>query len=282
MKTENRMVVYDDILKIEAYRFEGISQPFPNHFHEHYVMGLVIEGERILLCQNRKMLIGKGAILLFNPGNNHACEQRDGGNFHYWGMNLGKETMLELAEDVIGKQMLLRFTENVIWDEEIFRSLKLLHEKILGGADGFEKEEQLCLLIAALIQRCGQHATATDDIPGCRKEIEKVCDYIEQHFSEHISLNQMSSYVGISRSTLLRAFTREKGITPYRYLEAVRIGEAKKLLAAGASPTEVAVQTGFSDQSHFTNYFGRLTGLSPGVYREIFEKKKERGNTYEK
>ena len=48
MKKEIRTVVYDDELRMEAYRFEGIVQPFPNHFHEYYVIGLVEKGERLL------------------------------------------------------------------------------------------------------------------------------------------------------------------------------------------------------------------------------------------
>ena len=38
MKKETRTVVYDDELRLEAYRFEGLVQPFPNHFHEYYVI----------------------------------------------------------------------------------------------------------------------------------------------------------------------------------------------------------------------------------------------------
>ena len=44
MKKEVRTVVYDDELRMEAYRFEGIVQPFPSHFHEHYVIGFVRKG----------------------------------------------------------------------------------------------------------------------------------------------------------------------------------------------------------------------------------------------
>ena len=88
---------------------------------------------------------------------------------------------------------------------------------------------------------------------------------------EHISLEQLCRYSGLSKSTLLRAFTRSKGITPYRYLETIRISEAKKLLEQGVSPVETALRTGFSDQSHFTNFFSMLIGLTPGAYREIFE-----------
>lgn len=79
-------------------------------------------------------------------------------------------------------------------------------------------------------------------------------------------------HAGLSKSTLLRAFTKSKGVTPYCYLENIRIGAAKKLLEQGVAPIEADLQTGFSDQSHFTNYFNRFIGLAPGVYREIFLK----------
>ena len=57
MKKEARTVVYDDELHIEAYRFEGIVQPFPNHFHEYYVIGFMEDGERILSCKNQEYTI---------------------------------------------------------------------------------------------------------------------------------------------------------------------------------------------------------------------------------
>ena len=85
-----------------------------------------------------------------------------------------------------------------------------------------------------------------------------------------IYLDQICHLEGLSKSTLLRAFTKSKGVTPYSYLQNIRIGEAKKLLEQGLPPVEAALQTGFSDQSHFTNYFNRYIGLAPGVYRESF------------
>ena len=53
MKKEIRTIVYDEELRIEAYRFEGIAQPLPNHFHEHYVIGFVEKGQRTLSCRNK-------------------------------------------------------------------------------------------------------------------------------------------------------------------------------------------------------------------------------------
>jgi transcriptional regulator GlxA family with amidase domain len=69
-------------------------------------------------------------------------------------------------------------------------------------------------------------------------------------------------------------------VTPYRYLQNIRINEAKKLLEQGILPIEVAMQTGFSDQSHFTNFFNKFIGLSPRVYRDIFIKNIDKGGIH--
>lgn len=273
MKKETRTVVYDDELRMEAYRFEGIVQPFPNHFHEYYVIGFIEDGQRVLSCRNQEYTLKKGNILLFNPGDNHACVQSDDGTLDYRGFNITKEVMLDLAEEVTGKRELPGFSKTVIFDEEVTCYLHPLHELVMKGSCEFGKEENLLLLISLLIQRYGQPFESC--IPECREEIEKACDFMEQHFADRIYLYQICRYAGLSKSTLLRAFTKSKGVTPYSYLENIRIGKAKKLLEQGVPPIEAAMQTGFSDQSHFTNYFNRFIGLAPGLYRDIFLEKEE-------
>ena len=155
MKKEVRTVVYDDELHIEAYRFEGIVQPFPNHFHEYYVIGFMEDGERVLSCKNQEYTIAKGDVLLFNPGDNHACVQNDGGTLDYRGFNITKEVMLDLAEEVTGKRELPGFSQNVIFDEEVTCYLRPLHELVMKGSNEFGKEENLLLLISLLIQFIG-------------------------------------------------------------------------------------------------------------------------------
>ncbi len=275
MNKKIKTVVYDDELRVEAYRFEGIMQPFPNHFHEYYVIGFVENGERCLSCKNKEYSIFRGNTILFNPGDNHACVQSDGGTFDYRGFNISKSTMLDLAEDGTGKRELPGFSKNVIYDDEITCYLRPLHEMVMNGASDFKKEEHLLFLISALIQNYGQSFESC--VPECRQEIEKACEFIRQHFNERIYLNQICRYAGLSKSTLLRAFTKSKGVTPYRYLETIRINRAKELLGKGMQPIEAAMQTGFSDQSHFTNYFNSFIGLAPGVYREIFFNKSKDG-----
>lgn len=269
MKKEVRTVVYDDELHIEAYRFEGIVQPFPNHFHEYYVIGFMEDGARTLSCKNQRYTITKGDILLFNPGDNHACAQSDGGTLDYRGFNITKEVMLDLAKEITSRRELPTFSPNVISDKEATCYLHPLHQLVMSGSNGLEKEETLLLLISLLIHRFGQPFESR--IPECRDEIEKACAFMEQHYAQRIYLEQLCLCAKLSKSTLLRAFVRSKGVTPYSYLENIRIAKAQKLLEQGIPPVEAALQTGFSDQSHFTNYFNRFIGLSPGIYRDIFK-----------
>lgn len=269
MQKEVRTVCYDEDLHLEAYRFEGIVQPFPNHFHDYYVIGFIEAGTRSLSCRNKEYTIGQGNILLFNPNDNHSCVQCDGGTLDYRGLNISKETMSSLVEEITGEKALLGFSENVIKNNELNRYLHSLHQTIMDGSKEFEKEEMLLLLISLLIEQYGQ--PFSNCIPECSKKIENTCTFMEEHFSEHITLEELCKCSGLSKSTLLRAFTKSKGVTPYRYLQAIRIDRAKALLEQGGSPIDAAIQTGFSDQSHFSNFFNMFIGLSPATYRRIFK-----------
>lgn len=258
MKKEVRTVVYDDDLHIEEYCFQGLTQPFPNHFHEYYVIGFVENGERVLSCKNQEYTIRKGDILLFNPGDNHACVQSGGEALGYRSISITKEVMRDLAEEITGSRELPGFSPSVVSDEEAACYLRALHESVMNHDRGFGKEENLLLLISRLIQQYGRPFETC--VPECREEIEKACEFMEQHYNQRIYLTEICRHVGLSKSTLLRAFTKSKGVTPYSYLENVRVGKAKMLLEQGVPSVEAALQTGFSDESHFTNYFNRFIG----------------------
>lgn len=100
MRKGVRTAVYDDELHIEAYRFEGIIQPFPKHFHEYYVIGYMEDGERVLSCKNQEYAIKKGDVLVFGPGDSHACVQ-SGGTLDYRGFNIPRKVMLDLTEEAL-------------------------------------------------------------------------------------------------------------------------------------------------------------------------------------
>lgn len=269
MKKQKRTVCYDDALQLEAYHFKGIAQPFPNHFHDYYVIGCIEAGTRRLSCKNKEYTIGRGNILLFHPNENHGCVQCDGETLEYRALNISKEAMLSLAGELTGQRKLLCFSENVIKNDELTFYFCSLHRMIMDGGEKFEKEEMLLFFLSLLMEQYGQ--PFENSIPECGKEIEKTCVYMEEQFAKRITLNELCKCSGLSKSTLLRAFTRSKGVTPYRYLQAVRIGKAKKLLEQGVPSADAAIQTGFSDQSHFSNFFQMFIGLSPAAYGRIFK-----------
>lgn len=222
MRPGVRSAVYDRELNIEAYSFDGVVQEFPNHVHEYYVIGLIERGRRRLVCMGREYEVSAGDVLVFNPGDGHACTQL-GVTLQYRALNIPCEVMLAR----------------------------------LGRAPRFAPNVLSCA--------CGER-----DLPGGASEVERAREYIELNFAQHVALDDICREVGMSKSALHRAFTASMGVTPYRYLESVRVGEARRLLENGIAPADVADLCGFADQSHLTNCYGRLIGLSPGAYREIF------------
>lgn len=280
MKNELKTVCYDEELNIEAYHFQGIIQPFPNHFHDYYVIGFVESGKRKLCCKNKEYNLKAGDIFIFNPDDNHGCVQLSDVEFSYISFNIPKTTMQALTEKIESKKYInedIIFSKNVISDKEIASSICALYNLITSTAEKFEKEEMLVIIINLLRKHCKWQKTNVNN--NYENEIAKVCDYIELNYSQNISLEKLCSIVSLNKSTLLRVFTKEKGITPYRYLQSIRIIKARKLLEEGISPVDAAMITGFSDQSHFTRFFNLFTGLSPTAYKRIFKEGENHAKT---
>lgn len=269
MVNEVRTVCYDTDLKIEAYRFEGIMQKFPNHFHDYYVIGFIENGQRYLLCNNKEYIINPGDITIFNPRDIHTCEQVDGKTLDYRCINIQSDIMRRTVSEIAGRKYLPHFTQSVLYHSEIAVSLRELHLMIIDKETDFKKEELFLFLIEQLIQEYSDTTPSQNKIEPV-SEIKAACDYLESNYAKTITLDDLSSLVGLSKYHFLRSFTRQKGISPYSYLETIRISNAKKLLEQGIRPIEVAFQTGFNDQSHFTNFFKKLIGLTPKQYMRIF------------
>lgn len=273
MENEIRTVCYDPELQIEAYRFQGVRQTFPNHFHEYYVIGFIEKSERSLFCNGRESVITPGDILIFNPGDTHSCRQISDEPLDYRCLNIKPESMKRAVFEMLGSETLPIFSENVLFHSELFHPLRELHQMITDKERDLQKEETFFFLLEQLMRE------ASDASPGWSPEeptteIKTVCDYLEQHYADTITLEKLSSLTGLSKYHMLHCFTRQKGISPYCYLETVRVEKAKQLLEQGQPPADVAFQTGFHDQSHFSNYFKKLIGLTPKQYSLIFQEKR--------
>lgn len=262
---------YDEELQMEAHFFKGLKPAFPPHFHEHYLFGLVEEGARTLFYKGCTYTAKTGALLAINPGDPHACEQLGPMVTGWRALNVPTAVLQALAQELTGSGEAPLFAPPVIWDPELAAEFGRLHQLILEGSGEFEKEELLLFFFDRLLGRYSRPISLAQ--PESRAEVERACDFIREHYTEHIALDDLCAAAALSRSSLLRAFTRAKGVTPYRYLQSVRVERAKVLLEQGAAPAEAALAAGFADQSHFHRFFSLFIGMPPGAYREIFFQK---------
>ena len=267
LEKEIRIVKFDAELMIEAYHFQGIMQKFPNHFHEYYVIGLIQNGQRHLSCKNKDYIVAAGDLLLFNPRDNHTCEQLDGKPMDYRSINIQPEIMSKAVFEITGKAYLPYFTSQVIFHSELVPLLEELHLMIMQEEKDFRKEEIFFFLLEQLIEEYTEQGMP---LQKSEQSMEAICAFLEQNYMKSIALDDLCKLTGLSKYYLLRTFTKQKGISPYSYLETIRIDKAKKLLEQGVAPIDTALQTGFNDQSHFSNFFKKFIGLTPRQYMRVF------------
>lgn len=269
MKKESRTIIFDNELNIEAYSFKGVMQKFPNHFHKHFVIGFIEKGERKLSCLNKEYIVGSGDITIFNPYDVHTCEQINELPLDYRCLNVSEEIMEKNIINITEIKEKINFSPTVITNLYLSSLIKELHSLITKKSREFRKEEIFILILEYLVK---YHSIPFENNYSVKQSenIKRVCEFLEKNFDKNISLDTLTSLTDFSKYHLLRSFTKETGITPYGYLETVRIEKAKNFLEKGVSPAETAFLTGFSDQSHFSNFFKKFIGLTPKQYQNIF------------
>jgi transcriptional regulator GlxA family with amidase domain len=95
-----------------------------------------------------------------------------------------------------------------------------------------------------------------------------VQEYIEAHLEENIALEALAAAAGLSMFHFARAFKQSEGVTPHSYLVQRRIERAQELLTVtDCSLSDIALATGFSDQSHLARHFRERVGMPPSAFR---------------
>lgn len=96
--------------------------------------------------------------------------------------------------------------------------------------------------------------------------------YLEENFRDHMQLSELAEHCDLSSTHIHRLFQRLLRMSPAEYLLALRLQEARRLLATTDEPlSEIALGTGFFDQSHFTKRFRKMTGMTPTQFRKTFQ-----------
>ena len=99
--------------------------------------------------------------------------------------------------------------------------------------------------------------------------VDKIVEYIEDHYNEKISLDQIAENMYLSPFYISRIFKSETGSAPIRRLINIRLEKAKELLEGGyqGSIQEVAAMVGYDDAYHFSKLFKKRYGVSPSQVR---------------
>lgn len=135
---------------------------------------------------------------------------------------------------------------------------------LCGSIDGLF--ERLCSLQRAYVEEMkGRHEADTV------RPIRMAKQYIQNHYSEPITQEEVSSAVGLSAAYFSALFKKVEGEGFAKYLIGVRIEQAKVLLRETNIPvSRICQQVGYNDLKHFTHTFEKATGVKPTVYRKMY------------
>jgi len=108
-----------------------------------------------------------------------------------------------------------------------------------------------------------------------RFEIDQAIAYINSHFSEKITVEDLASQAACSTGHFTIGFKSVTGMTPLDFIKMIRIQKARNMLInSGKSITEIALGCGFNTSSYFSSCFLRKYKTTPSAYRQSFQQKK--------
>jgi AraC-like DNA-binding protein len=145
----------------------------------------------------------------------------------------------------------------------------LTQRALCTGEPEAVREAALTVAAVALTEdRGGVHSVMAPTSAQARR-VAKTLRYVEAHSADDCSLSTLAAHAGLSSFHFLRVFRAMTGQTPRQFVIATRLRMAATSLRATRTPiTEVALEAGFGDLSHFTTSFARAFGVSPRAYRK--------------
>jgi AraC family transcriptional regulator len=101
-----------------------------------------------------------------------------------------------------------------------------------------------------------------------RTQLQQVLDYIHTHLDRDLSLTELAEVINISPTYFASTFKQAIDISPHQYVIQQRVEQAKLMLSkTDLAIADIALQVGFSSQSHLNQQFKRLTGMTPKQVR---------------
>ena len=264
---------------VDARTTHLADDAFHLHTHDCLMLSLVEAGSTRLRLRNGLHPVPAGAVVVVPPGEPHACNPVPGEALQYKALFLRADWIAspEAARLVSGPGMVLWPAAggqgNIPLAQTLAQTLARAYAAFRGPGDRLEKDEAFHELLAALSRACGGVAPLTTPAPLPSAHVRMVQAHLLAHLGRVVTLDELATLTaaqaqaGVSPYQLLRGFQRQVGLSPHAWQMQRRIERAKTLLAQGLPPVDVAMETGFSDQSHFHRVFKRHVAATPGQYQ---------------
>lgn len=242
-------------------------------------INIFVSGEYSVFADERNHRPVYGDICIFPPYKLHYGQILTDTFTDYYQLDLGMLALesvpggTELLEQLAAygeKESFLRPEESRV--REMMQMCKQLQEFIRMGDMllAFAKLLELLSLLCRIFQKGGRTSGFL-----LSPHTQQVLKYMEDHYPEPVTIDDLSGITGVSPSYLSRIFRLETGAGIHEYLNQIRITKAAAFLRS-QSVSEVAYQCGFSDCSHFIAVFKKQVGCTPGAYQKLLQA----GNTH--
>lgn len=134
--------------------------------------------------------------------------------------------------------------------------------------DGYQIANSLARAVVLIVYKVIR-STALDETKEKIFIVERVRNYIEEHYAEDLTLAELNGLVHANEYYLSHVFKKATGYSPQQYILRRRIGKAQCLLIYTSLPlTEISARVGYEDSNYFSRAFKKIIGMSPRLYRQ--------------
>ena len=141
-------------------------------------------------------------------------------------------------------------------------------DSLMKNGTPLEKEGIIMLIMAEFLGGIKSKLPVIADCGRLRPNLQKVIKYLQEHFLEKVTLDELEIVSGLNKFYLVRLFKTEYSVPPHAYQTLLRINYAKRQLRQQRRITDIALEVGFFDQSHFTKVFKSYVGATPENYQK--------------
>lgn len=236
---------------------------FPKHTHAEYTIGAVLCGVETIYCRGTQQHAGNGSLYFNHPDEIHSGQSLRNSAWKFASLYLSPEFFLECFG---GRQPEFKMAvqESIRSTSIYLNFLELLR---FSNCD-MERQSALIAAVHNITKNNMVADLAENPVKPHPPAIKQAIDFMHAHFSAPIRLKDVADIAGFHRSYFVDCFAKTKGLTPHAYLLSLRLNAAKQALAVGYSPADVAVMSGFYDQSHLNRHFVKVFGMTSGQFRK--------------